>query len=76
MPIITWILIKLIYRNRTGAYILDRIKLMIPVGFLLLALQGVSEIIKRAAFLSGRIPDPLEQHHEPVVEEFLKGAVE
>ena len=52
------------------------IKLMIPVGFLLLALQGVSEIIKRAAFLLGRIPDPLEQHHEPVVEEFLKGAVE
>ena len=52
------------------------IKLMIPVGFLLLALQGVSEIIKRAAFLLGRIPDPLEQHHEPIVEEFLKGAVE
>ena len=52
------------------------IKLMIPVGFLLLALQGVSEIIKRAAFLLGRIPDPLEEHHEPVVEEFLKGAVE
>ncbi len=52
------------------------VKLLIPVGFLLLGLQGVSEIVKRAAFLSGRIPDPLEPHHEPIVEEFLKGAVE
>jgi TRAP-type mannitol/chloroaromatic compound transport system permease small subunit len=52
------------------------VKLLIPVGFLLLALQGVSEIIKRAAFLLGRIPDPVEEHHEPIVEEFLKGAVE
>jgi len=52
------------------------IKLMIPLGFLLLALQGVSEIIKRAAFLLGRIPDPLEKHVEPMAEEVLKSAVE
>ena len=31
------------------------IKLAMPLGFLLLWLQGVSEIIKRAAFLSGRM---------------------
>jgi type IV pilus assembly protein PilC len=30
-PFIIWIILKLLYRNRTGAYILDRIKLMIPV---------------------------------------------
>jgi len=30
------------------------IKLAIPVGFALLALQGISESIKRAAFLAGR----------------------
>ena len=30
-PIVLWILIKLIYRNKTGAYILDRLWLMIPV---------------------------------------------
>ncbi|TXF10723.1 TRAP transporter small permease subunit [Pelomicrobium methylotrophicum] len=34
------------------------IKLAIPVGFALLALQGIAEIIKRAAFLRGKIPDP------------------
>jgi type IV pilus assembly protein PilC len=30
-PILIWIFIKLLYRNRTGAYILDRLWLMIPV---------------------------------------------
>ncbi len=44
-------------------------KLLIPAGFLLLTLQGVSEIIKRIAFLAGYIPDPLEKHDEPVAEE-------
>ena len=38
------------------------VKLMIPVGFCLLALQGVSEIIKRAAFLMNLIPDPTPHH--------------
>ena len=32
-----------------------------PIGFLLLALQGVSELIKRVAFLQGLIPDPSEK---------------
>jgi TRAP-type mannitol/chloroaromatic compound transport system permease small subunit len=31
------------------------VKVLIPLGFLLLALQGISEIIKRAAALAGRI---------------------
>ncbi|MFO0995191.1 MAG: TRAP transporter small permease subunit [Alphaproteobacteria bacterium] len=34
------------------------VKLLIPVGFSLLALQGVSEIVKRVAFLMGLIEDP------------------
>ena len=43
------------------------IRLLIPVAFALLALQGVSEIIKRAAFLNGLIPYPAEHHRqEPV----------
>jgi TRAP-type mannitol/chloroaromatic compound transport system permease small subunit len=36
---------------------------MIPAGFILLALQGVSELIKRFAFLAGAAPDPAH-HHE------------
>lgn len=38
------------------------VKLMMPVGFFLLALQGVSEIIKRIAFLMNLIPDPTPRH--------------
>jgi TRAP-type mannitol/chloroaromatic compound transport system permease small subunit len=44
-------------------------KVLIPVGFLLLSLQGVSEIIKRIAFLRGLIPDPYEKHQDPYLEE-------
>jgi TRAP-type mannitol/chloroaromatic compound transport system permease small subunit len=33
-------------------------KLLIPLGFLFLLLQGVSEIIKRIAVIRGLIPDP------------------
>lgn len=52
------------------------VKLLIPVGFLLLALQGVSEIIKRAGFLLGRIPDPLEKRADPGAAESPTGALE
>ena len=38
---------------------------LIPAGFLLLGLQGLSELIKRIAILSGRIPDIVQTHdHE------------
>lgn len=47
-------------------------KLLIPMGFLLLVLQGLSEIVKRAAFLLGRIPDPAERHIDPYADEMQK----
>jgi TRAP-type mannitol/chloroaromatic compound transport system permease small subunit len=37
-----------------------------PVGFFLLALQGMSELIKRIAFLLGLVPDPVERHEVSV----------
>jgi TRAP-type mannitol/chloroaromatic compound transport system permease small subunit len=40
------------------------VKLLIPAGFFLLSAQAVSEIIKRVAFLVGRMPDPAERHHD------------
>jgi TRAP-type mannitol/chloroaromatic compound transport system permease small subunit len=45
------------------------VKALIPAGFLLLSLQGVSEIIKRVAFLRGLISDPSERHRDPYLEE-------
>src|SRR5215510_575244 len=41
-------------------------RLLVPVGFCLLSMQGVSELIKRIAFLKGLIPDPLEKHEVPL----------
>jgi TRAP-type mannitol/chloroaromatic compound transport system permease small subunit len=34
-------------------------RLLLPVGFALLSLQGLSELVKRIAFLAGRGPDPI-----------------
>lgn len=39
------------------------VKALLPIGLILLALQAVSEIIKRAAFLLGRIADPRTATH-------------
>mgnify|MGYP001792102881 CR=1 FL=1 len=46
-------------------------RLMLPVGFFLLILQGFSELIKRVAFLQGLIPDPSEKDDGPTAEELL-----
>jgi len=50
-------------------------RLMVPVGFFLLVLQGFSELIKRIAFLLGRIPDPTEKDAGPTLEEQLAEAL-
>jgi TRAP-type mannitol/chloroaromatic compound transport system permease small subunit len=41
--------------SSAGGLIVWPVKLLVPVGFGLLILQGISEIIKRIAFLAGRI---------------------
>jgi TRAP-type mannitol/chloroaromatic compound transport system permease small subunit len=48
--------------NNAGGLILWPIKLVLPVGFVLLALQGVSELIKRIAALRGDLT--LDTHYE------------
>lgn len=45
--------------------------LAIPVGFILLMLQGWSELIKRVAFITGRGPDPTIKAGEKSAEEEL-----
>lgn len=49
--------------TNAGGLIIWPARLLIPVGFALLLAQGVSELIKRVAFLCGLIPDP----HEKIV---------
>ena len=44
---------------------------LLPTGLLLLGLQGVSELIKRVAFLNGLIPDPSRKQGTKTPEEEL-----
>lgn len=48
---------------------------LVPIGFSLLGLQGVSELIKRVAFLQGRIPDPTIKKVAKTPEEELAEAI-
>ena len=48
-----------------GGLIRWPVRLLVPVGFFLLSAQGLSELIKRIAFLRGHIPDPVEKHRDP-----------
>ena len=57
--------------TNAGGLIIWPARLLVPIGFVLLALQGVSELIKRVAFLRGLIPDPSEKHVEKTAEEEL-----
>jgi TRAP-type mannitol/chloroaromatic compound transport system permease small subunit len=45
--------------QNAGGLIRWPVYLMLPVGFALLALQGLSELIKRVAFIAGAAPDAI-----------------
>ncbi len=48
---------------------------LVPLGFALLGLQGISELIKRVAFLKGLIDDPGKKKQEKSAEEELAEAI-
>jgi TRAP-type mannitol/chloroaromatic compound transport system permease small subunit len=53
--------------SNAGGLIRWPARLLVPVGFLLLSLQGFSELIKRIAALKGIIPDPTTPAPPPLV---------
>lgn len=61
--------------NNAGGLILWPVYLLMPVGFALLMLQGVSELIKRIAFLQGLIEDPTKKAETKSAEEELAEAI-
>lgn len=61
--------------SNAGGLILWPVYALIPAGFSLLLLQGISELIKRLAYLAGRIPDPTLKVHEKTSEEELAEAI-
>ena len=58
-----------------GGLILWPVYLMLPLGFGLLLIQAISEVIKRFAFLKGMIEDPTSKKGEKSAEEELAEAI-
>ncbi|MGH8714270.1 MAG: TRAP transporter small permease subunit [Casimicrobiaceae bacterium] len=55
------------YSSDPGGLIRWPVRLLIPIAFTMLALQGVAEIIKRVAFLAGLAPDPAVERQQEIV---------
>jgi len=53
--------------SNAGGLIRWPARLLVPLGFFLLSLQGFSELIKRVAYLRGLIPDPGDKQTHPVL---------
>lgn len=58
------------HSSSPGGLILWPGKLLIPLGFALLWLQGLAEVLRRIAFLAGRAPEP-EPPHSPEGEDMI-----
>lgn len=58
-----------------GGLIRWPVRLLMPVGFALLILQALSELIKRLAFLTGAAANPLEKILAPSAEDELAEAI-
>ena len=57
--------------NNAGGLIRWPVYALVPLGFGLLGLQGLSELIKRVAFLKGLIEDPTQRKQQKTAEEEL-----
>ena len=61
--------------SNAGGLVVWPVRLLVPIGFFLLVIQGVSELIKRFGFLQGLCPDPTAKGHKPTPEEELALAI-
>lgn len=57
--------------HNAGGLIRWPVLLLVPLGFSILILQSVSELIKRIAFLQGRIPEPFSPDEHRSDEEIM-----
>ena len=61
--------------QNAGGLIRWPVYLLLPVGFTLLGIQGISELIKRFAFLKGLIDDPTKKKQQKTAEQELAEAI-
>jgi len=59
------------YSSNAGGLIRWPVFALLPLGFLLLGIQAISELIKRVAFLKGLVPDPTQRTQGKTPEEEL-----
>jgi TRAP-type mannitol/chloroaromatic compound transport system permease small subunit len=81
--VVVWLVVPLVIRafvtgemsSSVGGLIRWPAFALVPAGFVLLGLQGVSEAIKRFAFLGHLIDDPARRNREKTAEEELAEAI-
>jgi TRAP-type mannitol/chloroaromatic compound transport system permease small subunit len=61
--------------ENAGGLIRWPVYMLVPIGFALLGLQNISELIKRVAFLKGLIDDPTRKKVDKSAEEELAEAI-
>lgn len=74
-PLVTKAYISGEMSGNAGGLIRWPVFALVPAGFVLLGLQGVSELIKRLAFLAGLIEDPTRKGQQKSAEEELAEAI-
>jgi TRAP-type mannitol/chloroaromatic compound transport system permease small subunit len=76
IAVLSWPLFERAYLSgemsqNAGGLVRWPVYLLLPVGFVLLSVQGVAELIKRVAFLRGLIDDPTRRTGQKTPEEEL-----
>lgn len=71
LPVVTHAIASGEMSSNAGGLLRWPVYVLLPIGFSLLALQGLSEMIKRIAFLMGIAPDPTLRKGEKTAEEEL-----
>jgi len=61
--------------QNAGGLIRWPVYILVPIGFTLLGIQGISELIKRFAFLKGLIDDPTKKKQQKTAEQELAEAI-
>jgi TRAP-type mannitol/chloroaromatic compound transport system permease small subunit len=71
MPLVIGAFVSKEMSSNSGGLIRWPVFALLPAGLLLLGMQGLSELIKRVAFLQGLVPDPTKKQGGKTPEEEL-----
>ncbi|MBL8483916.1 MAG: TRAP transporter small permease subunit [Rhodocyclaceae bacterium] len=77
---LSWPVFTLAYETKemspnAGGLVLWPARLLVPIGFALLVLQGFAELFKRLGFIMGMAPDPFAKPEGKTAEEELAEAI-